>query len=51
MMLIIPAPPERAAQPAFGLGSTCRTCQRQACPARREPSILASAPAPSPARG
>jgi phosphoenolpyruvate carboxylase len=33
----------RGGPPARGVGATCRTCQRQACPARREPSILAGA--------
>ncbi len=41
MMLIIPA--SAGGPPALGVGATCRTCQRQACPARREPSILAGA--------
>jgi transcriptional regulator with XRE-family HTH domain len=41
MMLIIPA--GAGAAPALGVGATCRTCQREACPARREPSILAGA--------
>ncbi len=27
---------------ALSIGSTCRICQRQACPARREPSILSA---------
>lgn len=37
-MLILPAPPQAAE--ALPVGSTCRICQRQTCPARREPSIL-----------
>jgi len=38
-MLILPARPGDA--PATGIGSTCRICPRPACPARREPSIMA----------
>ncbi|MEO5620173.1 MAG: helix-turn-helix domain-containing protein [Cypionkella sp.] len=37
-MLILPASDPTA--PALAIGSTCRICQRRACPARREPSIL-----------
>lgn len=43
-MLILPEP--RTTDPrgteALAIGSTCRICQRDACPARREPSILAT---------
>lgn len=43
-MLILPEP--RSSDPrgteALAVGSTCRICQRDACPARREPSILAT---------
>jgi transcriptional regulator with XRE-family HTH domain len=42
MMLICPVPPDMPQRPTFGLGSTCRTCQREPCAARREPSILSS---------
>lgn len=38
-MLILPEP-VRGATEAVAVGSTCRVCQRTACPARREPSIL-----------
>ncbi len=41
MMLIVPTSGANA--PALGVGATCRTCQRDACLARREPSILAGA--------
>jgi hypothetical protein len=37
-MLILPASDPTA--PALAIGSTCRICQRRACPARREASIL-----------
>jgi predicted transcriptional regulator/DNA-binding XRE family transcriptional regulator len=37
-MLILPAPVHSA--DVLAVGSTCRICQRQTCPARREPSIL-----------
>ncbi len=37
-MLILPAPDE--APGALRLGSTCRVCPRDACPARREPSVM-----------
>ncbi len=37
-MLILPAP--SAAAEVRAVGSSCRICQRAACPARREPSIL-----------
>ena len=43
-MLILPearSSDPRLAQ-ALAVGSTCRICQRDACPARREPSILAT---------
>lgn len=43
-MLILPEP--RTTDPrgteVLAVGSTCRICQRDACPARREPSILAT---------
>jgi transcriptional regulator with XRE-family HTH domain len=44
-MLIRPAPdpsaaPDRPAGPDWPVGPGCRICQRAACPARREPSIL-----------
>lgn len=39
-MLIEPAPARTEAVP-LEVGSTCRICPRAACPARREPSILA----------
>lgn len=38
-MLINPVPP--GPEPALALGSSCRICPRAACPARREPSIMA----------
>lgn len=41
-MLILPAA-ERAPGAAIALGPTCRICPRDACPARREPSILGTA--------
>ena len=48
MMLILPAPtpsPAPAAEaPVLGVGATCRICPREGCAARREPSIMASAP-------
>lgn len=37
-MLMLPA--SDPTSPALAIGSTCRICQRRACPARREPSIL-----------
>jgi predicted transcriptional regulator/DNA-binding XRE family transcriptional regulator len=37
-MLILPEPVRTAE--VLAVGSTCRVCQRSACPARREPSIL-----------
>ncbi len=40
-MLILPAP--GAPGPALPVGSTCRICARDACPARREISILGTA--------
>jgi hypothetical protein len=40
LMLILPAPPDAAAA-ARPVGVSCRICPRIACPARREPSILA----------
>lgn len=51
MMLILPAedlPPQdtalrSATRAQMGVGSTCRICPREGCPARREPSIMASA--------
>ena len=39
-MLILPAP--IGAAQGLAVGSTCRICQRNACPARREPSILSA---------
>ena len=44
-MLILP--PDRAQlpdQPPTEIGLTCRVCPRQACAARREPSILGDGP-------
>ena len=38
-MLILPA--EADAAPAEPVGTSCRICPREGCPARREPSILA----------
>jgi len=38
-MLILPD--ENDSGPILGVGSSCRVCARSACPARREPSILA----------
>ncbi len=38
-MLILPAP-DAGGQPVLAVGSTCRICPRDECPARREPSIL-----------
>ena len=38
-MLILPVP-AAAAQGALALGSGCRVCPREACPARREPSVM-----------
>lgn len=38
-MLITPA--NKASNQALGIGSSCRICARDACPARREPSIMA----------
>jgi predicted transcriptional regulator/DNA-binding XRE family transcriptional regulator len=40
-MLLTPAGPEGS---ATALGPTCRICPREACRARREPSILGAAP-------
>lgn len=39
-MLILPATPADAGQPAIPVGTACRICPRADCPARREPSIL-----------
>ncbi len=39
-MLILPATPTDAAQPAIPIGTACRICPRADCAARREPSIL-----------
>jgi predicted transcriptional regulator len=39
-MLILPAPPAAPGQEVLAIGSSCRVCQRSACAARREPSIL-----------
>jgi hypothetical protein len=52
MMLIVPARADDSPAAQFPahmpaplpLGSSCRVCARDACPARREPSILAPAP-------
>ncbi|MFT6605923.1 MAG: hypothetical protein ACJA2X_001099 [Halocynthiibacter sp.] len=38
-MLITPA--QKLSQEALGIGSSCRICAREACAARREPSIMA----------
>lgn len=40
-MLLLPAP--GAGAPPLRVGATCRICPEQACPARREPSILSDA--------
>lgn len=40
-MLILPE--DRPRQAALPIGSSCRICPRQTCPARREPSILSEA--------
>ena len=42
-MLIWPDEGAPGSLPALALGSSCRICPRAACPARREPSILAEA--------
>ena len=42
-MLIMPPDPARAAGPVIRIGPACRICPRKTCPARREPSILATA--------
>jgi predicted transcriptional regulator/DNA-binding XRE family transcriptional regulator len=39
LMLIVPD--DGAAAPALPVGPTCRICPRPACPARRDPSLLA----------
>jgi predicted transcriptional regulator len=39
-MLILPEPNRNTE--ALEIGSTCRICQRPACPARREPSIMSA---------
>jgi transcriptional regulator with XRE-family HTH domain len=39
-MLIIPVAQGATTGPVLPIGSTCRVCARQSCPARREPSIL-----------
>ncbi len=49
-MLVIPlvpaalsaAPPAAAAPPPLVVGPTCRICPKGACPARREPSVVAT---------
>ncbi len=41
-MLVGPAP-GTASGPALPVGGSCRICPREACPARREPSILSAA--------
>ncbi len=40
-MLLLPAPDDAETAPARQVGSTCRICPREGCPARREPSIVA----------
>ena len=49
-MLVLPQPGPPAAD-ALRIGPTCRICPREACPARREPSILAPAAPPRAAAG
>lgn len=44
-MLILPDPAPPADQAPIAAGTTCRICPREGCPARREPSILGTAPA------
>lgn len=39
-MLVTPVAPAAAGGPVLAVGTTCRVCAREACPARREPSIL-----------
>lgn len=43
-MLILPLPngpsSRTTGEPVWQIGSTCRICPREACPARREPSIM-----------
>lgn len=41
-MLILPTRGEEIAAPILRIGPGCRICPRAACPARREPSILAA---------
>lgn len=41
-MLILPPDPGAAEAPATRIGPACRICPRPDCPARREPSILAT---------
>ncbi|WP_372892563.1 helix-turn-helix domain-containing protein [Rhodosalinus sp.] len=41
-MLVLPDPEAEAAPAPLAVGVTCRICPRAACPARREPSILAT---------
>ncbi|MDZ7904972.1 MAG: short-chain fatty acyl-CoA regulator family protein [Cypionkella sp.] len=43
MMLILPDASGAQLPARLGLGATCRTCPRDGCLARREPSILAGA--------
>ncbi len=40
VMLLIPAPAGNISLPVRAVGATCRICPRDACAARREPSIL-----------
>lgn len=45
-MLLLPAAGEGAAEaeaPVQAVGTSCRICPRQACPARREPALVAEA--------
>lgn len=41
-MLVLPAGPEQPGEPVLPIGTSCRICPREACPARREPSILSA---------
>ncbi len=40
VMLLLPVPAGNTSLPARAVGATCRICPRDACAARREPSIL-----------
>ena len=40
-LLILPVRGDETAAPLLRIGPGCRICPRAACPARREPSILA----------